>query len=146
MNSESSYRLPWMSLGLLWFTHVLLGWYLAAHHVIWLVGIGAIVVMLILTGTGGALLRQISWFTSRSLFIAISVSVLVSITIFLFVTDFQFLGLIFLPAMTMFLADLELRSAAFSERQTLLLLVGVAGLGVGIGEIVDLILLPSMRF
>lgn len=131
---------------MLWFTHIMLGWYLAAHHVAWLVGIGAIVLTLMLTGTGGAFFGQVAWFTSRSSLIAISISLCVSIAAFLFVTDFQFLGLIFLPVVTMFLADLELRSAGFSQRQILLCLAGMAGLGISVREWVDLVLAPSMRF
>ncbi|NJR51825.1 MAG: hypothetical protein HC780_21830 [Leptolyngbyaceae cyanobacterium CSU_1_3] len=84
MNTGFFYRLPWVSLGMLWFSYGMLGWYLAAHHVAWLVGIGAIVLMLMLTGTGGAFLRQVAWFTSQSLFITISVCLCVSIAAFLF--------------------------------------------------------------
>ncbi|MBW4528904.1 MAG: hypothetical protein KME18_27735 [Phormidium tanganyikae FI6-MK23] len=146
MKSESFSQLPWLSLGMLWFAHAMLGWYLAAHHVVWLIGVAAIVVLLLITGKGGALLEQLSWFTSRSLLIALSISSFVSIGAFLFVTDFQFLGLIFLPVVTMFLADLELRSVGFNPRQILLFLAVLAGLGIGFGEAIDLVLIPSMRF
>ncbi len=38
MNVESLGKIPLMPLILLWLAYALLGWYLAAHQIIWLVG------------------------------------------------------------------------------------------------------------
>ena len=51
---EPVLQLPWLALILLWLTYGLVGWNLAAHHVIWFTGV------LIL-----ALAMTLSWFGSR---------------------------------------------------------------------------------
>ncbi|MBD1825054.1 hypothetical protein H6F51_21535 [Cyanobacteria bacterium FACHB-DQ100] len=97
MNSESSHPLPWFSLGLFWCAHAMLGWYLAAHHVVWLVGVAAILAIVIISEKGKALREQVSWAISRTLFIVLFISVSISVCAFLFVSRFEFLGLVFLP-------------------------------------------------
>ena len=69
-----------------------------------------------------------------------------SLCAILFITDFQFVGLIFLPVATMFWADIEMRSAGFEPHQILLCLAAIAGLGIGLGEAIDILLIPSMRY
>lgn len=146
MNSESSRSLPWLSLGLFWCAYAMLGWYLAAHHIIWLVGAAAILAIVIISGTGRALLEQLFGVISRTLLIVVFLSFLISVCAFLFVSKFEFLGLVFLPLVTTVLADLSLRSAGFEQRQMWIYLVVIAGLGIGLGEVFDLVFLPSMRY
>jgi hypothetical protein len=146
MNVESiSRRIPWFAVGIVGLGYALLGWYLAAHDIIWVVGAGATLVTLLVTWRGLPFVKQLLWFSSQSLFLVIAVSFVVSLSVTLFITDFQFLGLIFLPLITMFLADLEMRSAGFNKRETLLYLALVASLGIILGEAVDLKLIPNIR-
>jgi hypothetical protein len=139
-------RLPWLAIGILWLAYALLGWYLAAHHIVWIAGFVTMVVTLSLVWKGVPLLKQLSWFSSQSLFIVTVINLVISLCVILFVTDFQFLGLIFLPVVTMLWVNLEMRSAGFNQRRILLYLATIAGLGIGLGEAIDLVLIPSMRW
>lgn len=131
---------------LLWVTYALLGWYLSAHYIAWVVGAVAIAVMLMITGKGSPILKQLLWFSSQGLFVIVAVSLIFSLCAILFITDFQFVGLILLPVVTMFWADIEMRSAGFEPDQILLYLAAIAGLGIGLGEAIDILLIPSVRY
>jgi hypothetical protein len=146
MNTEPLGRIPWLALGTLWLAYAFLGWYLAVHHIIWLIGATVIAVMLTTIGKGTPLLKQLSWFSFQSLFITIAISLAISLCLILFVSDFQFLGLIFLPVVATFWADLEMRSAQFEQHQILLWFAAIAGLGIGLGEVIDLFLIPSIPY
>lgn len=139
-------RLPWLAIGILWLAYALLGWYLAAHHIVWIAGLVTVVVTLSLAWKGIPLLKQLSWFSSQSLFIVTVINLVISLCVILLVTDFQFSGLIFLPVVTMLWANLEMRSAGFNQHRILLYLATIAGLGLGLGEAIDLLLIPSMRY
>lgn len=146
MNTEPLGKIPWLALGILWLAYVLLGWHLAEHHIVWLVGAAVIAVMLTTAGKGTPLLKQLSWFSSQGLFRTVAVSLAITLCVILFVSDFQFLGLIFLPVAATFWADLEMRSAQFEQHQILLWFAAIAGLGIGLGEIIDLFLIPSIPY
>ena len=146
MSTEFLSRIPWLALGILWLAYILLGWYLAAHHILWLVGAVLIATVIMVTGTGRAILKQLSWLGFQGLLITVATSFIATLCLILFVSDFQFLELVFLPVVTIFWADLELRSAEFEPRQILMWLVAIASFGVAFGELLDLSLIPSMRF
>lgn len=146
MNTESVNRLPWFALWTLWSAYALLGWYLAAHHIFWIVGAAVIGVMLMVTGNGTPILKQLIWLSSQGLFITIAISLVVTVCLILFVTDFQFLGLIFLPAVATFWADVEMRSIESEPHRIWVRLAVIAGLGIAFGEAFDLLLIPSMRY
>lgn len=146
MNIKTFNKIIFLPLVLLWVTYTLLGWYLSAHHIAWVVGAVASAVILMITGKGSPILKQVLWFSSQGLFVIVAVSLIFSLCAILFITDFQFVGLIFLPVITMFWADIEMRSAGFEPHQILLCLAAIAGLGIGLGEAIDILLIPSMRY
>ncbi|MBE9183014.1 hypothetical protein IQ268_31250 [Oculatella sp. LEGE 06141] len=145
MNIESLGRLPRLAVGILGLVYALLGWYIADHHIALLVGVAVPVATLLAAWKGVPLLRQWSQSSSQSLLVITAVSLAISLSVILLVTDFQFLGLIFLPLVTMVLADLEMRSAGFNQREIWLYLAAVAGLGIGLGEAIELVIIPGMR-
>lgn len=146
MQVESPAKLPWFALKILGLVYGLMGWYLAAHDVVWIVGAVVTVAALAIAWKGIPPLRQLSGFGSRSLFIVTVLSLMFSLGALLLVTDFQFLGLMFLPSVTLLWANFEMRSAEFSQRHTLFYLTAIAALGLAIGEAIDLLLLPSMQY
>ena len=46
MNVKTFNKIPLLPLVLLWLTYTLIGWYLSAHHIVWLVGAFIIVLAL----------------------------------------------------------------------------------------------------
>jgi hypothetical protein len=145
MNLESLGRMPWGALASLWLGYALMGWYLAAHHIVWLVGTLVVLTTLAVAWKGVPFFKQLSWSSPRSLLVITITTLALSLCVILFVSDFQFLGLIFLPVVTMFWADLEMRSADFNRPQILLNLAMVSGLGIGLGETIAHVIIPSMR-
>lgn len=146
MNIKTLNKIPFLPLVLLWVTYVLPGWYLSAHHIAWVVGVVTIAIMLMISGKGSSILKQVLWISSQGLFVIVAMSLIFSLCAILFITDFQFVGLIFLPVVVMFWADIEMRSAGFEPHQILLCLAAIAGLGIGLGEAIDILLIPSMRY
>lgn len=146
MNVKTLNKIPFLPLLILCVTYALLGWYLSAHHIAWVVGVVAIAVMLTIAGKGSPILKLLLRFSSQGLFVIVVLSLIFSLCAILFITEFQFVGLIFLPVVAMFWADIEMRSAGFEPYQILLYLAAIASLGIGLGEAIDILLIPSMRY
>jgi hypothetical protein len=133
---------PRLSLTLLGLSYALVGWNLSAHHVIWFASF-FIVVLAIIS----------SWATSEwnsPLLGNVPIVLLIATAISLFVTltliSSIFLTLGFIPILTTLFAWQEMRFWKFSRSYTFLTLTSVALLGLGLGELLDLTLLPSIRF
>ena len=135
--------IPWLSLVLLWLSYALLGWYLSAHHIFLVFGACVAVVAL---GVGWKrsifYLEHLVRFASQSWFIVLILSTLVTLA----VTWSMFLPLIVMPFVTTFLAEVEMRFAGFNKLNTFWFLIILAGFGLGLGELIDIVLLPSMRY
>ncbi|GAB4226598.1 MAG: hypothetical protein Kow0049_05870 [Stanieria sp.] len=56
------------------------------------------------------------------------------------------LWILVLPFLTTVLAVIEIQSASFSQKTQFLLLVTLAALGLGMGELIDLAFFPSLRY
>jgi hypothetical protein len=142
MNIEFFSKVPLIALTLLWLAYALLGWYLAANHIVWLVGIFVAVVAL------GIVSRSISWLNflislgSRTLVVILALST----SIALVATWSILFSLFLLPLTTTILANLDMRFAGFSKTYTFLTLTILAGLGLLIGEFVDIVFFPSIRY
>ncbi len=54
--------------------------------------------------------------------------------------------LIFIPISTTILTELEMRFAGFNKVNTFWILIVFAALGLIVGEITDIVFLPSMRY
>lgn len=144
MNIELLNKIPRLALGSLWLVYILLGWYLSINHLVWMMGSLFVLITLVVAWKSLPLLKQWSWFNSRNLFVAAGLSLLISLSAVLLVTDFPFLGLVFLPLVTLLLADLEMRAAGFSLREVYLYLVVIAGFGLSLGEAIDLMLVSGI--
>jgi hypothetical protein len=142
MNVGFRRQLPWLPLVLLWLAYALLGWYLAAHHIFLL--IAAFGVSLSLSVIWQSIPRVERLFNSG--YLGLLAVVIVSILLSLLVTWSPLLTLIVVPVLTVFWAGVEIQLAGFSKLNTLLLLVFVAAAGLGLGEVIDIIFLPSLRY
>jgi hypothetical protein len=56
------------------------------------------------------------------------------------------LSLFLMPLATTLLADLEMRFAGFSQTDRFLVLTILAVLGLAVGEIIDAVFFPSVRY
>ncbi len=135
-------RFPVMPLVLLWLAYTLLGWYLAAHHIVWLMGAFIVAVAIGIVRKSIVWLERLVAFGSKTLVVILFVSASVA-----FVETWSLLFSLFvIPLATTWLADLEMRFAGFNKTDSFWILTVLAGLGLTVGEIVDILLLPSSRF
>ncbi|NJM73228.1 MAG: hypothetical protein HC862_25580 [Scytonema sp. RU_4_4] len=146
MNIGFLSRIPWFSLVLLWLTYTLVGWYLSAHHIVWLVGIFIVSVALYVASRGNSLLERLISFSSQGLFAVLLVSLIISTSIALAVAWSRLLTLLFIPLITTVLAEIEMLFAGFSKIDTFLVLTVFAALGLVVGEIIDVVFLPSNKY
>lgn len=140
VNSPS--RLPWLSLILLWFAYVLVGWNLAAHHVIWFMGLLIMALAMTLSWVGSRWIKQALAYIPTVLLVALTVSILVTLAF----TSSLFLALALVPLLTTFFAWNEMRFFNFSQARTFWGLIAIAVLGLSVGEVFDLWVLPSARY
>lgn len=135
-------RIPVKSLVLLCFAYTWLGWYLSAHHIVWLVGSVVTVSVLAVIGQTTSWLESLIEFGSRAvvvvLFLSSSIALVASWSIIF--------SLVLMPLATAMLADIELHFAGLSKSDRFFLIVISAGLSLGFGETVDLLFLPSIRY
>jgi sensor histidine kinase YesM len=146
MNVKTFTKIPLLPLGLLCLTYTLLGWYLSAHHIVWLVGAFIIFFALAVGWNKSHWLEQLVKFISRELVTVLILSLVVSILVALATTWSILLSLVLLPLATVFLAEVELGFAGFSKLNTFLMVTILAGFSLGLGEIIDILFFPSMRF
>lgn len=142
MNIGYFSKIPVMPLVLLWLAYALLGWYLAVHHIIWLVGAFIATVAIAVVRRSIAWLEGLVSFGSRTLVVVI----LLSSSIALVATWSLLLSLFLIPIATTLLADLELRFAGFKKIDSFWIVTVLAGWGLTVGEIVDILLIPSSRY
>ncbi|BAY27084.1 hypothetical protein NIES2100_69050 [Calothrix sp. NIES-2100] len=134
--------MPWMPLALLWLAYTLLGWYLAAHHIIWLAGGFIAGVAIAIARKSISWLERLLTFGSQTLVIIL----FLSISIGTIATWSIIYSLFLIPLATTFLADLEMRFAGFRKLDSFLILTVLAVLGLVVGEMIDILILPSSRY
>ncbi|MBD6617338.1 hypothetical protein FNW02_16265 [Komarekiella sp. 'clone 1'] len=142
MNVEFLHRMPLMPLILLWLAYALLGWDLAAHHIIWLAGAFVAAVTIAIVRKSFSWLEYLVAFGSRALVLILFLSA----SIALVATWSLIFSLFLIPIATTLLADLEMRFAGFNKLDSFWILTVLAGLGLIMGEIIDILLLPSSRY
>jgi hypothetical protein len=135
-------RIPWIPLALLCLAYTLLGWYLAAHHIIWLAGGFITAVALAIARKSVSWLEKLFTFGSQTLVIVL----FLSLSIALIATWSLISSLFLIPVATTFLADLEMRFAGFKKLDSFLVLTVLAVLGLVVGEMIDILILPSSRY
>lgn len=134
--------LPWLSLFLLCLSYALVGWSLAAHHVVWFASFLIIALAMVSSWAGSKWAGRILGYVPIVLLIASFISVFVTLT----VISSLFLILGFIPMLTTFFAWQEMRFWKFSNTYTFLTLLCSAFLGLGLGELLDLGVLASSRY
>ncbi len=137
---------PRLALVLLCLAYALLGWYLSAHHIVWLVGAFLAAVALAFAWKSSPWLERLVRFCSQGLVAALTISLIASILLALAATKTILLTLIVMPLFSTFLAELEMNFAGFSQTIKFLTLTIIAGLGLGLGEIIDIVFFPSIRY
>lgn len=135
-------RIPLKAILLLCLSYIWLGWYLSSNHVVWLVG------TIVLCFVSSVVWQTTSWlqllieFGSKTLVVVLFLSASVAL-----VAGWSLLSsLILMPLATTMLTNMELRLAGLERTDRFLLLIVVAGLGLAVGEGVDILFLPSMRY
>lgn len=146
MNIGFISRIPWLGLVLLWLVYALLGWYLSAHHIAWLVGAFVAALALAIVSKSSPWVDYLLKFISQGLVAFLLISLIISTSVALAVTQPILLPLIVMPLITTFFAELEMSFAGFSQINKFLIVTIIAGLGLGLGEIIDIVLLPSLRY
>jgi hypothetical protein len=142
MNIGFFNRTPWMPLVLIWLAYALLGWYLSVHHIIWFVGAFVVCVVLAIIGKTISWLEALVDFGSQTLVVVL----FLSLSITLIETWSLLFSLFLMPLATTLLADLEMRFAGFSQTDRFLVLTILAVLGLVIGETIDAVFFPSVRY
>jgi hypothetical protein len=146
MNLELNRNFSFFSLFLLWLAYTLLGWSLAAHHIIWVVGLLIAFIAFYLAIEANPLVLFLTKIFSQSWFVLLSVALLVSVFIAAIPAFPMLLNIVFIPFMSTLLVEIEMRYQGLNQLNKLLIFTILSGLGLAIGEAIDIILLPSMRY
>lgn len=140
-------RLPWASLGLVSIAYIQLGWHLSAYHVVWLVGILVVIFTIAVACESNPIVELfLRLFGSQSLAIVISLSLTFSLVVAFVTVEPILVALFATPTITMLLAALDLQATGVRQLESFVALTIVAIVGLGIGEGIDMMLLPSMRY
>ncbi|MBD2507656.1 hypothetical protein H6G91_10280 [Nostoc muscorum FACHB-395] len=142
MNVEFFNRIPFMPLVLLWLAYTLLGWYLAANHIVWLVGAFVAAMVIVIVRKSTSWLERLVEFGSQTL----AVILFLSISIAFVATWSLLLRLFLIPLATTILADLEMRFSGLNKLDSFWILTVIAVLGLVVGELIDILLFPSSRY
>jgi hypothetical protein len=133
---------PVKSLLLLGFAYTWLGWYLSAHHIVWLVGSFVTVFVIAVIYQTTSWLDWLAEIGSRILVVVL----FLSITIATVVSWSIIFSLILMPLATIMLTNMELRFAGLTKSDRFLIIIIFAGLSLGFGEFVDIAFLPCVRY
>lgn len=146
MNTQVSARKLSIALILLGGEYALLGWYLAAHHVFWLIATLIVVLTFTVVWKKNPFLESLTWLANQQVILVIGVSLCVSLIVSLAFVKPILLTLSTLPLFTLLYALLEMRTAAFRQFDVIVWTVVITGFGLGLGEAIDLFVTPSMRY
>lgn len=126
--------------------YILLGWYLAAHHVFWLMGSCIVIVTFAVIWKENPILDTLVWLVRQPVFVAIAVSFVLSLMVAFLMIKPILLNVSFLPSVILLYALLEMRIANFKQTDIVFWAMAITGLGLGIGEAIDLFITPSIRY
>jgi hypothetical protein len=136
-------KVSWgISFIVLWSAYALVGWNLAAHHVIWFMGFLIIALTTTMSWAGTQWIKSALRYIPNVLLVILTASLLIALAL----TSSLFLTLAVVPFLTTYLAWNEMRFIKFSQLNTFWILVAVAIAGLSMGEILDLWILPSARY
>jgi hypothetical protein len=135
-------RIPIKPLILIWLAYTWLGWYLSAYHIGWLIGALVLIFVLTLIWKTTSWLEKLIEIGSKTLVVVLFLSLSVAL-----VASWSLLfSLVLMPLATTMLTNMELRLSGLTRLDRLILLSVSAGLGLVIGEVIDICLLPSIRY
>lgn len=146
MNPKSLTKKSLLALGLLVIEYSLLGWYLAAHHIFWLVGGFIVVTTTALTWKRSPILRSLVHLIGQRMLVVIGTILLISLAIATALSTPLVLSLALLPALTLLYALLEMQVANVKQVDVFFWSVVITGFSLGLGEAIDLFVIPSMRY
>lgn len=135
-------QLPWLSLVLFCLTYALVGWHLSAYHIVWFIGVFIATATIAISWTSSPWLEGVLGYLPQVLIVVLLVSILLTLA----VTSSIILTLILIPLLATFLAWQELRSLGLGKNRVFWTLIIVASISLGIGEFVDISLVPSGRY
>ncbi|HLP88114.1 MAG TPA: hypothetical protein VK184_05845 [Nostocaceae cyanobacterium] len=139
MNAGFYRKIPVMPLILLWLAYYLLGWYLAVHQIFWLVGAFIVALAIAIVRKSSVWLENLLTFGSQTLVVILALSASIAL---IAVWSLLF-SLFLIPIATTLLADLEMRFAGFRKIDSFWIITTIACSGLALGEIIDLLVLPS---
>ncbi len=135
-------RIPIKPLILIWLAYTWLGWYLSAYHIGWFVGALVLTFVLTLIWKTTSWLEKLIEIGSKTLVVVLFLSLSVAL-----VASWSLLfSLVLMPLATTILTNIELRLSGLTRLDRLILLSVFAGLGLVIGEVIDICFLPSIRY
>jgi hypothetical protein len=135
-----------LSLGLFWLAYFLLGWYLSAHHLLWLIGLSIAFFFLVISWKASPWLKSLMSLFSQEIGAISAIALTISLLVFLTTYWSELWFLVVFPLLTTLLAVIEIQSVNLSQLNRFVLLATLAAIGLGIGEIVDLAFFPSVRY
>lgn len=142
MNVRFLSRIPSRPLVLLWLAYALVGWYLSAHHIVLLVGAFVAALALAVVWKSSPWLDGLVRFASQGWVVLLITSTSAALAVIWSL----FLPLIIIPLVTTILTRIEMRFVGLSKLDTFFVLTVIAGFGLGVGKMIDIVLLPSMRY
>ena len=139
-------KVSYFYLLLLWLAYALLGWSLAAHHIVWVVGLFIAFIAFYLVRKANPLLFSLINICSENWFLGLSSALLFSILVSTIATSPLVITLVIIPLVSTILVEIEMRFSGLNQFNKFLIFTILAGLGLAVGEAIDLIFLPSMRY
>jgi len=136
-------KIPWLSLGLVGLSHLLLGWYLSAYHYLWSISffIGSVALTLMLLG-GGTIVLWFEQIRTQGYFFVLTFTAVACLA----ATWSTLFALLLTAVAAECLARVDLRSANFSKKNIFWIRTVTAGLALGLGWIIGSTLLPSSKY
>ncbi|MBD3886247.1 hypothetical protein IFO70_31630 [Phormidium tenue FACHB-886] len=146
MDTELLNKFPWLALSLLGIAYLLLGWYLTAHHIFWLVSTFILMTTLTIAWKSNPMLESLVSLLKQQLFTVLGITSISSLVVVLTLVNPILLSLVVLPLLTLLYALIEMRAAELKQMDIFLWSTIITGVGLGLGEVIDLFVVPSMRY
>lgn len=134
--------IPVLALTLLGLAYTLVGWQLSVNDIFEFVGVVVVVAAISVALNSNPWLGGLLGYLPQVLLFSASTSLLITLTLIVPVI----LIVIIIPALTTFLAWEELQFLKFNQTNIYRILLIVAGLGLAVGEFVDIYVLPSVKY
>jgi hypothetical protein len=129
-----------VSLLLLWLAYGLVGWQLSINYIFGFIGIAAVVAAIVLAWPTSPWLSGAFGYLPQVLVVASAISLLIAVT----AVSPILITLLVIPLLTTFLAWQEMQALAL-KINVWGVLIATAILGLGVGELIDLSILPSYK-